>query len=131
MLKNPIIRFLLALILLLALSFLIHLKLLAYFGHPLFENKIILAYIVNILLAIAIYLVMYILRTRQAPNLGFIFMLGSGVKLLLFFLLFYSSYNSDGDMSRLEFAAFFTPYALCLTIETVFLSRVLSRMDSN
>lgn len=130
MLGNPIVRFILILVSLLGAAFLIHTQALSHFGQQLYENKIVLAYSVNVLLAIAIYLVMYVLRTKQAPNLGFIFLLGSGVKFLFFFLLFFPSYNSDGDMSRLEFAAFFTPYALCLIIETTFLARVLNRMDS-
>jgi hypothetical protein len=38
-------------------------------------------------------------------------------------------YRSDGDVSSLEFFAFFVPYALCLVVETTVLIVKLKRDD--
>ena len=53
-------------------------------------------------------------------------MAGSGLKFLLFFLLFYPSYKADGNMSTLEFISFFIPYAICLILEVSYLSKELN-----
>lgn len=112
----------------LSLVFLIHIGTLNGLKFPMFENKIILAYVVNVLLAIGIVGFLYSIREKQKNNLGFIFMAGSFLKFLLFFLLFYPSFKADGDMSRLEFASFFVPYMICLVLETVSLSKMLKKL---
>lgn len=61
-----------------------------------------------------------LLSNRINPRAtGFIFLLGSGLKFLLFFLIFYPVYHADGTIDRMEFAAFFIPYGLSLTAELV------------
>jgi hypothetical protein len=93
---------------------------------PLFNNKIVLAYIINISLAIIVYIGLYFLREKQESNLGFIFMTGSLIKFGIFFLVFYPGYKLDGDIQTLEFTTFFIPYAVCLIIETFSLSKLLN-----
>jgi len=121
-------RFILQITGILFIVFLIHIGTLDGLKLPMFENKIILAYIVNLLLAIGIVVFLYSIREKQKNNLGFIFMAGSFLKFLLFFLLFYPSFKADGDMSRLEFASFFVPYLICLVFETVSLSKMLKKL---
>ena len=106
----------------------IHLLMLSVLEFPLFENKILIAYLVNFVLAFAIYVGMDKLKDTQPNNLGFIFMTGSMIKFGVFFLLFYPAYKLDGDMSPLEFSSFFIPYATSLILETITLSKLLNSL---
>lgn len=115
---NEVLKFSLLLLALLLAALGIHLLVLRGIGQPLYENKILLAYFVNYALAVMIYGILYLLKERFTAQLGFLYMGGSVLKFLLFFLLFYPAYKLDGNMSSAEFAAFFIPYAICLILET-------------
>jgi F0F1-type ATP synthase assembly protein I len=67
---------------------------------------------------------------KKSAQTGFIFLGGSGLKFLVFFLVFYPYYRQDGVMATSEFAAFFIPYATCLILEVIFLSKQLNNQDS-
>lgn len=124
--NNPIVNFLSFLIPSLIITAGAHFYALDKLELPLFDNKIVLAYIINSALAITIYIGLYLLRKKQESNLGFIFMTGSLIKFGIFFLIFYPGYKSDGDIQTLEFTTFFIPYAICLIIETYFLTKLLN-----
>jgi len=124
--NNPTIKFLSFLIPIIILTAGLHLYTLEFLQLPLFENKIVLAYIFNAALAILIYIALYYLRKEQESNLGFIFMTGSFFKFGIFFLVFYPGYKLDGEIQRVEFATFFIPYAICLIIEVYFLVKLLN-----
>ena len=127
--SNPILSFVISLLTIAGLAFFLHLGVLTYLGKPLFDHSLILSYGVNIFLAVVVYVFIYRIRNKQATNLGFIYMAGSGIKFLFFFLLFHPSYKADGEMERAEFLTFFVPYAICLIVETTFLVRLLNRLD--
>lgn len=95
-----------------------HLFVLHYLNQPLFAHKIILAYLVNYLLAILLYLLLFFLKDKFIEQLGFIFMGGSFIKFIVFFIFFYPYYRADQNITSFEFAAFFTPYAISLFFET-------------
>ena len=124
---NPIVQFILSVAFSLGAVFLIHLIILDNLGFPKFNDLIGLSYIVNGLLAIAIFVSIYIFRSKLKNQIGFLFMGGSFLKFLLFFILFYPAYKSDGEMSRLEFAAFFVPYVVSLVVETIFTAQILKK----
>ena len=63
----------------------------------------------------------------RGEKIGFVFLMGSGLKFLLFFLLLYPAFNADGELSSMEFASFFIPYTLTTVVENVVLVRQLSR----
>lgn len=126
--KNPFSRFLLILSPILLVVFLTHLYFLNLEMAPLFDNKIIAAYILNYLLALGIYLLIYQLREKFRNSLGFIFMAGGFFKFVIFFLFFYGTYKRDGTIDSHEFAAFFTPYITCLIIETGALVNLLKKL---
>ena len=115
---GPLFKFSSGLILILSAVFALHIFILQQLGLPLFENRIIEAYLVNCTLAILIYLSLYLLKNRMAEQLGFLYMGGSFVKFLFFFILFYPFYKQDGGLDSLEFAAFFVPYVISLIFET-------------
>ncbi|EDP69569.1 hypothetical protein FBALC1_00405 [Flavobacteriales bacterium ALC-1] len=117
------------LILVLTIVFGLHIAALYALELPLFEHKIVLAYIVNALLAILIFAFLHKMKEKYKEQLGFLFIGGSLLKFVAFFIFFYESYKADGSISKLEFAAFFTPYILCLIIETLSLAKWLNKLD--
>lgn len=106
--------------------FFIHLGVLTYLNLPLFENKILLSYIVNFVLAGIILFVMRRALNKKSSQAGFIFMAGSGLKFIVFFVVFYPFYNADDNMQTIEFVTFFVPYAVCLALEVGYLSKQLN-----
>jgi len=126
--KLPLLGFTLILVIALFISYLVHDHFLTQ-RLDLDSSQLYLSYTVNFLLALAITITLYILRTKQAHNLGFIFMGGSLFKFLIFFLIFYPQYTLDGEISKMEFGLFFIPYAISLTVETTFLIRILNQMN--
>lgn len=126
---NLPIQFILLLALSLVLAFGLHLGLLSNSGLPLYDNLIVLSYVVNAVLAAAIFGLLYRFRIRLKNNIGFLFMGGSLIKFAVFFLLFYPTYKADGDISSVEFAAFFAPYAIALFLETYFTSQMLKKLE--
>ena len=115
------------LLLLLSGALLLHLLLLHFSQKPLFENMLLPAYAVNFLLAIVIYGTLYLLQHKYSAQMGFLYMAGSFLKFAVFFIFFYPRYKSDGNISSLEFAAFFTPYAISLIIETLAVIKFLKK----
>ncbi|RDY59856.1 hypothetical protein [Flagellimonas nanhaiensis] len=128
---NLLTKFILLLIVLLTISFGAHLFVMSAKGLPLFENLIVRSYVVNGILAVIIYGLLYRFREKFKNQIGFLFMGGSFIKFIFFFLLFYPTYKSDGEMSSPEFAAFFVPYAIALFLETYFTSKMLKSLEES
>jgi hypothetical protein len=126
---NPFISFSIKVILLLVVAFGIHLGVLKFLNLPLFENKIIASYIINLTLVIVVFGVLYLLKDKYTSQLGFLFLTGSFLKFAVFFIVFYPFYKEDGEITKLEFAAFFVPYVLGLILETVSLSKWLNKVS--
>ena len=126
--KNRFVSFSAKLIVILIAAFAIHLLILKYLELPLFNNKIVLSYILNTTLAIAIFGLLFRYREKVKDNIGFLFLAGSFLKFIAFFILIYPSYKADGGTSKLEFAAFFVPYLICLFIETSSLVKWLNEI---
>ena len=126
--KNRFISFTIKLIVIIIAAFAIHLLILKFLESPLFENKIVLSYILNATLAIAIFGLLFKYREKVKDNIGFLFLAGSFLKFMAFFILIYPSYKADGDTSKLEFAAFFVPYLICLFVETSSLVKWLNEI---
>ena len=127
--NNPFSKFLIKLLVILALAFGIHILTLKVLDFPLFDNKIILSYCVNVILAIAIFGFLYKMKEKYKEQLGFLFIAGSALKFAVFFLMFHPSFKQDGDINKLEFASFFIPYLLCLIIETSSLVKWINNME--
>lgn len=92
-------------------------------GHPLLFS----AYLTNFALAAVFFVFINRLRVNHADKLGFVFMIGSGAKFTLYFLLFNTHFRADGLMTTEEFTVFFVPYALSTFIETASLIRILNK----
>ncbi|UJH69016.1 DUF6168 family protein [Allomuricauda sp. SCSIO 65647] len=127
MAKLPL-NFSLALLASLVFAFCVHLGILNVLDLPLWDNLIVLSYVLNFVLALGIFLGLYFLRNRLGNSMGFLFMAGSLLKFVVFFLVFYPVYKSDGTTQGVEFAAFFVPYAIALVLETFFTSKMLKNL---
>ncbi len=127
--SNPFLSFTIKAITLLTLVFAIHLVVLNTLQFPLFENRIVLSYIVNLILIIIIFGTLYLLKEKYKSQLGFLFLAGSFLKFAVFFILFYPFYKLDNKITGLEFAAFFVPYVMGLILESVSLSKWLNKLD--
>jgi hypothetical protein len=127
--NNPFVSFTIKAIVLLLFVFCIHISILNFLDFPLFENRIIGAYLVNLILIISIFGILYLLKEKYKSQLGFLFLAGSVLKFAVFFIAFYPFYKQDGMITKLEFVAFFVPYVLGLILETVSLSKWLNRLD--
>jgi len=122
-------RFIVILIIALAATFCVHIFVLNALNLPLFNDKIVLSYLVNALLAGIIFYSLQKLKEKYKTQIGFLFLFGSAFKFVVFFILFFPSYKADGVMDKMEFAAFFVPYVVCLILETYSLSQMLNKMS--
>ncbi len=124
---NAIISFGVKLLLIIGIIFGAHIFVLSLIQIPLFDNRIILAYIINFLLAMVIYIALYKLKKKYLDILGFIFMGGSLLKFVAYFIFFYPLYKEDGTINSFEATAFLAPYAGCLFFETFYLIKLLNK----
>jgi hypothetical protein len=121
--------FYLQLILYILLTFIIHLGILFLLDKPIFDNKIIESYLINIFTAFLLYYTIDRHKARFKDNIGYIFMYSSYIKFGLFLLFINPSYKTDGVTTRLEFLTFFIPYAICLITETIALIKLLNKLE--
>ena len=127
--KNTFTVFSLKLLTILCVAFILHIFVLNFSGLPLFNDMIIEAYLINLALAIGIFGFLFKMKDKYGNQLGFLFLGGSFLKFIVFFIVFYPFYTSDGDVSSVEFSAFFIPYVLCLVIETFSLVKWLNKIQ--
>ncbi|NER09883.1 hypothetical protein SAMN06265375_101596 [Muriicola jejuensis] len=124
-LPGLVIAFLTLLISVLLLSFWLHLLWQDYANIERGSDMLFTSYYVNFLLAAGIFLLLYGLREKYKNQIGFLYMGGSLIKFLVFFIVFYPEYRTDGIVTRSEFGAFFIPYLICLIFETAYASKIL------
>ena len=130
MMKELQVRFLLRLFFFSGVIFGIHLLVLNYFNKALFDAMLVEAYVANVLLALVIYFFLYRFRIRFKNQLGFLFLIGSLLKFVIFFMLFYNEYQEDSLITPQEFSAFFVPYTLTLVVEVFSLSKWMNKLES-
>lgn len=117
----------LSLLLILLLVFGLHAGLVLSEGESLNKNLLWQAYLFNLLAAEIILSIMLRLAKKQKDHLGFIFMGGSLLKFLAFFLVFYPEYKADGETQSEEFIAFFVPYFSALSFKSFILLKSLNQ----
>ncbi len=124
--KNFLFSFYFSLGLLCLLVFGIHILVLYLLQLPLFGYMLVQAYLLNVFLAIVIFTVLYLFRVKWKDQIGFLFLGGSMLKFVFFFIFFYPVYKGDGQMETMEFISFFIPYLVCLLLETLFTAKMLN-----
>ncbi|RTE54895.1 hypothetical protein EHW67_06955 [Arenibacter aquaticus] len=108
------------------LVFGVHILVLYLLGLPLFGYMMVQAYLLNVFLAIVIFSFLFLFRVKWKDQIGFLFLGGSMLKFVFFFIFFYPVYKSDGQMETMEFISFFIPYLVCLLLETLFTAKMLN-----
>ena len=127
--RNPFIDFTFKAAILLGIVFFIHIGVLKTLSLPVFDHRIVLCYLVNFALIIIVFGTLYLFKEKYKSQLGFLFLAGSFLKLIIFFIVFYPFFKMDNHISKLEFAAFFVPYSIGLILETFSLSKWLNKLD--
>lgn len=115
--------------LVLGVAFSIHSWLRGQGGMSPFGDLLVVSYLVNMALALGIVWGLFAFRRKLRNLIGFLFIGGSLLKFLVFFLFFYPGFRADGTIVRAEFLSFFVPYLLSLVLETVFASRMLRDLE--
>ena len=128
MISKDLGRFILVIFTILSAVFIAHISILYFLNYDLFANRIIAAYSGNFLLTVAIFSYIYINKEKKTDSLGFLFLGGSMVKFILFFIFLNPFYMQDGLVSRLEFLSFFIPYSVALSVETQQLIKELNKV---
>lgn len=90
------------------------------FSFSLFDTLLLESYLFNGAFALLSYSLLRIVNRKNPGLIGFAFMGAGALKFAYFFFSFYPFYYADGSISRMEFASFFVPYALCLTTELIY-----------
>ncbi len=127
--RGLLVKFVIVLLLTIAIVFALHLWVLHLKELPLYDNKIILSYGLNALLALLIFAGIYFFIEKVKNQVGFLFMAGSFLKFAVFFIVLFPIYKQDGEINTIEFMAFFIPYVASLTIETIGVSLLLKKID--
>ncbi len=120
------IRFVLLMFVVLIVVFIIHNSVLNYYQIPLLSNYVLLSYLLNFGLAIAILVLVERAIKKKSIHSGMFFITGSALKYLVFFIVLYPLFIEDNIISKPEFASFFVPYSVCLVLEVTYLSKQLN-----
>lgn len=127
--RHFLLRYLILLGAILSVAFLIHRGVREKMGLPGSGDLLPYTYLLNLILAFAIVAGLFFVRHKMKHQLGFLFIGGSLLKFLLFFLFIYPEYSADGTLDRAEFSGFFVPYFLSLFLETYFTSLMLKNLE--
>ena len=129
--KRLPIYFTLALLITLVFAFTGHYVLLKHQGFPPLGDLLLPSYCANFFLALGIFIALFVAKEKLKNALGFLFLVGSLLKFIVFFIVFYPVYRADGEIVRTEFAAFFVPYMIALILETYFASKMLNQVQDS
>jgi len=117
-----IIYFYLVLAVLLLLSFFIHKTFLVDYEVVLFKS-----YLLNYIMAILVYTLLVLASKRFSTQLGFLYMAGSFLKFILFFIFLNPTYKTLDINPKSLFFMFFVPYSIALILETKLLANMLNK----
>jgi len=120
------ISFAFRLLILLSTAFLIHIGIQHWLGQGSFENHIIITYLFNFILAILFFFLLIYFKKKKSTQLGFIFLFSSALKFILFFILLSPMVRTEDGIHSAEFISFFIPYAVSLSAEVYYLSKILN-----
>ena len=108
--------------------FLIHIFVLSFNQVQLTISFIFPSYIYNFVISILVLIIITKLGKSKNFYLGFVFMFLSGVKLLIFLLIFYPVFNYDNKIDIIEKTSFLVPYFLGLILEIASVIPQLKKM---
>ena len=115
--KNPLIKFLILLSTLLLIVFFLHVGFNYLRGHYIYSNRIIESYLINLILAYVSFLILFFSIKKYVSSLGYIFMLISLFKFLVFYILFKPYYTLNQNIELEVFITIMVPYSTSLFTE--------------
>ena len=118
-------KFIFSLFIVLAITFGLHIWVTHEMNFSFSISKIGISYTINYFIAIAIFKLFSVFINRKSEIPGFIFLFGSLLKFVIYFLVLRPIISETESISKVEFSFFFIPYAICLIIEIYFLVNVL------
>lgn len=124
---NSVLLFVLKLLIILTGSFFAHAYLQDRYGVGFYENQLVLCYAFNFVLTLVFFSILTAFIHRNKSNTGFVFLYSSLIKFLLFFIFIYPGYENFNGVRSPEFASFFVPYALSISLEIYYLIRLLNK----
>ena len=86
-----------------------------------------ICYLFNTIIALVSFFFLLFISKQDPSILGWVFLVSSGLKLLLFFALIYPSFQDTGLSPKQGFLTFFIPYTAALTLEIYQLIKILNR----
>ena len=98
---------------------------------PAVVPDMVIAYLLNLALAVGIYMAMLQFAARKSSYLGFLFLFGSALKFAAYFIILEPIFKRDASLSKVEFFYFFVPYLICLVAETFALVKLLRDMEDS
>lgn len=114
----------------LGIAFIIHYIIInAFFQYHLPTNYLLLSYVLNFLIATALFYFLEKSIQNKSVHTGLYFLVGSMLKAIFFIAILYPLFNKDAIVTTTEFIAFFVPYAVCQTLEVFFLSKQLNNQS--
>jgi hypothetical protein len=121
------IRFSVKLILLMAVIFWLHAFTTEPLGLSVQDHILKVCYLFNTLIALTFFLLFLLISKNNPTILGWVFLLTSSLKFLIFFGLIYPSFQLIESSRTQDFLTFFIPYTAALTLEIYQLTKILNR----
>ena len=91
------------------------------------QGKILkVCYLFNTLITLAFFLLLLFVSKYNPSILGWVFLITSGLKFLLFFALIFPNFQLIGLSQKQEFFTFFIPYTAALILEIHQLIKILN-----
>lgn len=122
-------RFILVLIILLSLSFVVHLLTLRSIDESFQLSLLTYTYLALIGMTALIVFLIFKFQKKYYDQVGFMFLAGSLVKFAFYFVVlkpFYAHYELPKTKA---FLVFFIPYIISLITEAVYVSKLLNKID--
>lgn len=119
--------FVTTLLVILSVSFIIHAYAQDYFHIGFYSNQLILCYTFNFLLTLVFFGILTYFIRRYKSNTGFVFLYSSLAKFILFYIFIYPGYDNFDGVRSSEFASFFIPYSLSISLEIYYLIKLLNK----
>ena len=129
MVISTALRFLAKLLTVMISFFWAHSLVMSQFGYSDPRGLLKVCYIFNTLIGGVFLLILLFVSKNQTSILGWVFLLTSGLKFLLFFALIYPDFQNQVPGSKLDFLTFFVPYTAALTLEICQLIKILNQKE--
>ena len=124
---SPLFNFPVKIILSMTCLFLLHTFVLRKMGFSVNDEFVMVCYLFNSIVAIFLFLLFFFVSKHNPSILGWVFLLTSTLKFMLFFQLIYPNFQEIESLKKLEFSSFFIPYTTAMSLEIYQLIKILNR----